>query len=183
MTSPTLAPSTGSAETPAELLAKADAICAAATAGPWMLVTEPRITNDLGRQEFGTDELESTPQRIIATEWSHPQLKGPMAVVGLWSGPYADPQHFVGMSPRDGEFIAASRELVPQMAEALRAALIDAARYRALAKRMVALDFDYATAQNLHATVAIIELPNSRFALNANAIADRLVAVDAGEVG
>lgn len=84
------------------------------TPGPWQIVTSEH-PHKLGGKHI---------ERRIFTEWHHPQMKGPMDVVGLSIGLGADEGspaiRFTSISEPDARLIAAAPELLEALKYARR---------------------------------------------------------------
>lgn len=85
-----------------------------ATRGPWKVYKTRYTLTELGRKQ-GFKEDRVSVVNAIGTEWDHPQLKGPDAIVTTTHGPYYDPQHAVQIGNDDAEFIAHAREDIPYL--------------------------------------------------------------------
>lgn len=90
------------------------------TRGPWKVeVHEWPFSLKASQYTHATSGTHE--ERVIVTEWDHPQLKGPEPVVtmsiGVGNGPDRDCYHMVHISPENAQAIAA----VPDMIEALEA--------------------------------------------------------------
>lgn len=90
-----------------------------ATTGPWHVVRIPLTLNDAGR-EHGLREQPARSFALVQTAWEHGQIKRSLYIPGLAWSPFYEPTNQLSwMNEHDPAFVARSRELVPQLAEAV----------------------------------------------------------------
>lgn len=174
-------------------------LAASATPGPWSWNVNPRghtVSLDgrgrgnevvMGFRRWGMGGAQPTFRKCHESEGKVFHL---LADVGDFLAPIDGREHHASwlqdIDQPDARFIAAARTLVPALTAELRAAReriagleADAARWRAVAPRMTAIDFNYACGDDQTEQVAIVFLPKGeRWKLDAGLIADKLIAID-----
>jgi hypothetical protein len=89
----------------------------AATPGPWQYLKREMPLSELGKTKpsMGKHPLY---EHWLITSWDHPQMKGPLPIVTISTGPYHEPQHSLTMHGVDGDFLAAFRNAAPALLDA-----------------------------------------------------------------
>ena len=108
--------------TTAALIAEARALDAEATAGPWETRTYKLEPSDAGRANgfTGSEPIFAKEQVEVVTSWEHGQAQAKLPIPSLARGPFTIPDVFPHYwQEGDAAFIARSRTLLPQLADAL----------------------------------------------------------------
>lgn len=104
----------------------------AATPGPWEMQTRQTNWNTLGLETFVgrpiADNLSLEHQ--VVTSWEHGQVKDKVVIFGISVSPYREHTHMIHVRPEDADFVAHSRQDIPDLLAALDAARADVARLR-----------------------------------------------------
>jgi hypothetical protein len=100
-----------------ERLAELRRLEKAATKGPWQYLKREMPLSELGKTNpsMGKHPLY---EHWLITSWAHPQMKGPLPIVTISTGPYHEPQHSLTMHGVDGDFLAAFRNAAPALLDA-----------------------------------------------------------------
>lgn len=145
-----------------ELINRARELAAKATPGPWIYGTDPDQQDDYERME---NDLDGLDLKIIVSpgDGSH--------IMGVWAeGRWTSVDYFEFVEP-NARFCAASRELVPALADALDALRAELARVTAERDRMRAeLKPAYETIHDLdNARLEIRRLVENLYVVTGNA--------------